>query len=76
MTTRTPKNLKDVRDTLGEIASAVLDDRRMVPQAKEASNALGKMTNTVKSYLEACKIAGVKPSFDENWNNFIFGTND
>jgi ribosomal protein S24E len=69
-----PKNLAQIRDALAANSAAVMDDRRMAVQVKESSNALGKATSTVQVYLEACKMAKVEPSFNEDWNDFIFGT--
>ena len=66
-----PKTLADVRDGLCSMYTAVMNDRRMVSQVHEGSNALGKVVSATKVYLEACKLGAYKPN--EEWEQFING---
>ena len=70
-TTKRANDLSEVRDELCRIAAEVMDDARRAPQAHEAANALGKVINSCKVYLEYCALAKDKPNAD--WGKFIAG---
>ena len=59
---KVPDTLREVRDGLSKMYADVMNDRRMCPQVHEGANALGKVINTCRAHLEACKLAGKKPS--------------
>ena len=56
------KNIDELRAELIKNYEAVRDDRRMVVQAKEVSNAAGKILGTIKVQLEYSKLNETKPS--------------
>ena len=56
------KNISQLRDVMIDNLEQVRNDRRMVPQAKEASNAAGKILGTIKVQLEYHKLRKDIPS--------------
>ena len=64
-----PSNLSEVRDGLCQMYADVIADPRRAVQVHEGANALGKVVNTCKIYLQYCDLAKVKP--DGEWKKFI-----
>lgn len=64
-----PNNLTQVRDSLCQMYADVMNDPRRAVQVHEGANALGKVVNTCKIYLQYCELAKEKP--DGDWKKFI-----
>jgi hypothetical protein len=57
-----PANIKEVRESLAEIAYTAWVDKSKLPQAIVAVNALGKMNATIASELKNAELAKEKPN--------------
>jgi len=67
-----PETLGEVRDQLCGVYGEVMRDPRRCAQVHEASNALGKVINACKVYLEYMNATEGEPV--DAWEKFITGT--
>ena len=58
------KNIRDLRKELCSVFETLKDDPRRVDQAKELSNAAGKIIGTCKVELEYAGMRKEKPNVD------------